>query len=48
MNMTAAKNVPDATKVYAAIAAIISRREGKKVNLTEVRRKDADIVRKAG
>lgn len=46
--MNTKQSAPDATKVYAAIAAIISRREGKKVNLIEVRRKDADIVRKAG
>jgi hypothetical protein len=38
MNAAAEKNSPDVAKVFAAIAAIISRREGRQVRLVNVQR----------
>lgn len=37
---TTLKTAPDAMKVFAAIAAIISRREGRQVRLVSVQRVD--------
>ena len=49
--MTAAqtRNQPDAQKVFAAIAAIISSREGRQVQLVSVQRREtAAAQQKAG
>lgn len=46
---TITKTAPDAVKVFAAIAAIISRREGRQVRLVSVERPQGkDAGRKAG
>lgn len=45
---TAKANAPDPKKVFAAIAAIISRREGRVVRLVDVKKASEDKDRKAG
>lgn len=48
MTATKTAQAPDAAKVFTAIAAIISRREGQQVRLVGVQKVNADVQRKAG
>ncbi len=47
-NRTAARATPDAAKVYAAIAEIISRREGRRVRLVSIKKENENEQQKAG